>query len=93
MSFILDFFHEYFVWPWVLLLLFVAPPGLAFFFWWRERSRQKMLGQFIEARLLSALTVGVSPQRRKIRFALLIAASVFLIFALARPRYGYDCRK
>jgi Ca-activated chloride channel family protein len=93
MSLILNLFHEHFVWPWVLLLLFVVPAGLALFFWWREQSRQKMLARFIEARLLSALTVGVSPQRRKIRFALLILASIFLIIALARPRYGYDLQE
>ena len=93
MRLILNLFHEHFVWPWVLLLLLVVPPALSLFFWWREQSRQKMLAQFIEARLLSALTVGVSPQRRKIRFALLILASVFLIIALARPRYGYDLQE
>ena len=77
----------------LLWLLLVVPPALALFFWWRERSRQKMLSQFIEARLLSALTVGISPQRRKIRFGLLIAASVFLIIGLARPQYGYDLQE
>jgi Ca-activated chloride channel homolog len=74
----------------LLWLLLVAPPTLALFFWWREGSRQKLLAQFIEARLLSTLTVGISPQRRKIRFTLLIFASIFLIFALAGPQYGFD---
>ncbi len=76
--------------PYLLWLLLVIPSALALFFWWRERSRQQLLAQFIEARLLSTLTVGISPQRRKIRHALLILASVFLIIALARPQYGYD---
>jgi hypothetical protein len=35
-----------------------------------ERAGVNLLAQFIEARLLSALTVGISPARRKIRFAL-----------------------
>lgn len=74
----------------LLWLLLVIPPALALFFWWRERSRQKLLSQFIEARLLSALTVGISPQRRKIRFTLLVLTSVFLIAALARPQFGFD---
>ena len=76
--------------PHLLWLLLVVPPALALFFWSRERSRQQLLAQFIEARLLSTLTVGISPQRRKIRNTLLIVASVFLILALARPQYGYD---
>ena len=43
--------------------------------------------------LLSALTVGVSPARRKIRFALLLLAVALLIVALARPQYGFDLQK
>src|SRR5580692_3359405 len=74
----------------LLWLLLVVPPALALFFWWRERSRQKLLAQFIEARLLSTLTVGISPQRRKIRFTLLVLASAFLIVALARPQHGFE---
>ncbi len=79
--------------PHLLWLLLVVPPALVLFFWWRERSRQKLLTQFIEARLLSALTVGISPQRRKIRFTLLTLASALLIVALARPQWGYDLQE
>src|SRR5665213_2819413 len=76
--------------PNLLWLLLVVPPALASFFWWASRSRQKLLAQFIQARLLSALTVGVSPARRKIRFALVILAVVLLIVVLARPQQGFD---
>ena len=76
--------------PNLLWLLLVIPPALALLFWWGGRARQKLLTQFIEARLLSSLTVGISPARRKIRFALLISSAAFLIAALARPQYGYD---
>ena len=74
----------------LLWLLPVIPPALALFFWWSERTRQKLLTQFVEARLLAALTAGISPARRKFRFALIIAAVVLLLIALARPQYGYD---
>lgn len=74
---------------WLLLLL----PALLFFFWRSERVRQKLLTQFIQARLLPVLTVGLSPTRRKIRFTLIIFAVAFLIIALARPQYGYDLQK
>ena len=76
--------------PQLLWLLLVVPPALALFFWWSERGRQKLLAQFIESRLLASLTVGLSPARRKIRFALAIAAAALLIVAIARPQYGYD---
>lgn len=79
--------------PNILWLLLVIPPAVALFFWWRERSRQRIIAQFIEARLLSALTVGISPGRRKIRYALLVLAVAFLIVALARPQWGFDMQE
>jgi Ca-activated chloride channel family protein len=79
------FEHANFLW-----LLLVVPPALALFFRWREGSRQKLLAQFIEARLLSTLTVGISPQRRKFRFTLLVLVSALLITALARPQLGFN---
>jgi Ca-activated chloride channel family protein len=77
----------------LLWLLLVIPPALALFFWWAVRARQKLLTQFIELRLLSQLTVGISMRRRKFGFALLILAVAFLIVTLARPQYGFDLQK
>ncbi len=74
----------------LLWLLLVIPPGLAGFFWWSARVRQKLLTQFAGSRLLAQLTVGLSSRRRKIRSALVILAAVFLILTLARPQHGYD---
>ncbi|MGH7989047.1 MAG: vWA domain-containing protein, partial [Limisphaerales bacterium] len=79
--------------PNLLWLLLVLPSALLAFFWWATRQKQKLLAQFIQTRLLPALTVGISPARRKIRFALLIFAVAFLIIALARPQYGFDLQK
>jgi Ca-activated chloride channel homolog len=76
--------------PQILWFLLVVPPALALFFWRAMRSRQRLLTRFIEARLLSQLTVGISPTRQKIRFALLIAAAGLLIVVLARPQHGFD---
>jgi len=77
----------------ILWLLLVLPPALGLFFWWSWRVRQKLLAVFIDARLLTSLTVGLSPLRLKIRFALLVAAVACLIFALARPQWGFDLDK
>jgi Ca-activated chloride channel family protein len=76
-----------------LWLLLVVPPALALFFWWTSRQRQRLLAQFIQTRLLSALTVGVSPARQKLRLGSLVLAVALLIFALARPQYGFDLQK
>ncbi|HZI34079.1 MAG TPA: VWA domain-containing protein, partial [Candidatus Binatia bacterium] len=68
----------------------MIPPALAAFFWWGERRRRRLLTQFVESRLLSALTAGISPARRKFRFTLFVAAVALLIIALARPQHGFD---
>ena len=75
--------------PQILWLLLVFPPALLVFFWWSWRVRQKMMAQFIQSRLLPGLISGVSLTRQKIRAALIIAAVTCLIFALARPQWGY----
>ncbi len=74
----------------ILWLLLVFPPALVAFFWWSARKRQELMTQFIQARLLPELTVGVSRMRQNIRLACLILAVSCLILALARPQWGYD---
>src|SRR5579863_8471848 len=69
------------------LLLIVVPP-LIFFLWWEWRKRQQLITQFISARLLGHLKVGVSPSRQKARMALMVLAVIFLGLALARPQWG-----
>ncbi len=76
--------------PHLLWLLLLVPAALVFFHWWSERRRQKLLTQFVESRLLTALTAGISPARRKFRFSMFVAAVAMLILAVARPQYGYD---
>jgi Ca-activated chloride channel family protein len=77
----------------LLWLLLMIPPLLVAFFWWALRTRQKLLTKFIEARLLTQLTVGVSITRQKIRFTLLILAVIALIITLARLQYGFDLQE
>jgi Ca-activated chloride channel family protein len=76
--------------PHMLWLLLAIPPALLAFFWWARRTRQRLLTQFIQARLLPALTVGISASRQKIRVGCLVLAVVCLILALARPQWGFD---
>ena len=79
--------------PNVLWVLLVLPPALALFFGWASRQRQKLLEQFIQARLLSTLTVGISPSRKKIRFGCLVLAVALLVITLARPQRGFDLQE
>ena len=77
-----------FEYPQLLWLMLVVPPALAVFFWWAMRRRQQLLTQFVQARLLPTLTVGISPARQKFRFTCLVLAVACAIIALARPQWG-----
>ena len=68
----------------------MIPPALTLLIWLGERTRRRLLTQFVDARLLPALTAGLSPARRTLRHALVLAAAVLLLLALARPQYGFD---
>lgn len=74
--------------PQLLWMLPAIVVPLIFFYWWAWRKRQQLITQFISARLLGHLKIGVSPTRQKARMALLVLAVIFLILALARPQWG-----
>jgi Ca-activated chloride channel homolog len=75
--------------PSMLMLLVVLPPALLVFYWWSVRKRHALMTQFIQARLLPGLVAGVSKRRQKAKLACLILGVVALIFALARPQWGF----
>jgi Ca-activated chloride channel family protein len=75
--------------PQMLWLLAVLVLPLIIFFWWAWRERQRLITQFISARLLAHLKVGVSPVRQKARMAMIVIAVALLVLALARPQWGF----
>jgi len=81
----MSFAHGHILW-----LLAIIPPLLIVFFWWAWRERQRLMTQFIQARLLPGLISGVSPTRHKIRFTLIVISFTLLIVALARPQWGFS---
>jgi Ca-activated chloride channel family protein len=48
------------------------------------------MSQFIQARLLPNLTVGLSARRQRIRTTAIVGAVVCLILTLARPQWGFS---
>src|SRR6266404_1482792 len=76
--------------PIILWLLVVIPPAMLALFWWSWRKRKQLVTQFIQARLLPGLTVGISNKRQTFRLGSLLLAVVCLILALARPQWGFD---
>ena len=79
-----------FAYPHMLWFLLVLPPALIAFFWWSWRKRQFLMSQFIQARLLSNLTVGLSARRQRIRATAIVGAVACLILTLARPQWGFS---
>jgi Ca-activated chloride channel family protein len=75
--------------PQVLWVLLAVVPALIGFLCWSWRVKQKLMRQFVRARLLSSLTVGVSTTRQKVRLALSVAAVTAALLALARPQWGF----
>lgn len=75
--------------PVFLVLLVVLGPLLALFLWWTWRRKQRALTQFVRARLLPQLTIGVSAWRQQIKRISLWAAAMLVLLALARPLWGY----
>lgn len=71
---------------WLLLLV----PLLAVFLAWAWRTKERLIAQFVQSRLLAQLTVGVSKTRQKVRLALLVSAVALAVLALARPQWGFS---
>jgi Ca-activated chloride channel homolog len=73
-------------WLWALL----AVPALAALFVRAERRSAAKLREFVSARLLPQLGATANPFRRRLRFALVLAAVALSIIAIAQPRWGYS---
>jgi Ca-activated chloride channel family protein len=80
-----NFEHPIFLW-----LLAVIAPALGWFFWWAARRRARLAEQFVTARLLDQLTVGVSRRRQRVRAVLALLAVALVFLALARPQWGFN---
>src|SRR6185295_19539379 len=81
----MQFEHPHLLW---FLLLLV--PGLTVFYWWAGQVKRRLITQFVAARLLSSLTVGLSAGRQRARVVLVMAAAALLIVTLARPQIGFS---
>lgn len=81
----MQFEHTHLLW-----FTLLAIPALMAFYWWAGRVKRRLIGQFIAARLLSSLTIGLSTKRQRLRAGLFIAAIVLTILSLARPQVGFS---
>ncbi len=78
--------------PSYLYLLWLIAALLLFLRWARARRRRAM-ESFADPALADSLVVGMSLRRRKIKTACFVFAMVFLILALAQPKWGYHWQR
>ncbi|MGZ8938199.1 MAG: vWA domain-containing protein [Limisphaerales bacterium] len=64
-------------------------PLLAIFLWATWRKRQALIRSFVQNKQLADLTLGTSTSFQKLRRALLFLAVAALLFAVARPQWGF----
>jgi Ca-activated chloride channel family protein len=74
----------------VYLYLIILIPLLIGFMIWAEKKRKALSAQFVDASLLSRLVSPRAARQRRIKTRLLIWGLVFLMIALAQPRWGFQ---
>lgn len=79
--------------PWWLAVGLVVCISIALFYRKFDRRRQSDLEKMAHARFLPLLFAGDSPQRRRLKRVLWIAAIGLCFTALARPQMGYEFRE
>jgi len=79
--------------PWWLAVGLVVCLSIALFYRKFDRRRQSDLEKMAHARFLPLLFAGDSPQRRRLKRVLWIAAIGLCFTALARPQMGYEFRE
>jgi Ca-activated chloride channel family protein len=72
------------------LYLILLIPLLIGFIVWAEKKRKILSSQFVDASLLSKLTNPQAVKQRRTKIKLLIWGILFLMIALAQPRWGFQ---
>lgn len=65
-------------------------PGLAIFFFWASRKKQKLMQRFCDSVLLPKLLSPNLLSKQRNKAVLVILGAGFLILALTQPRWGYE---
>ena len=74
----------------ILWLSILIVALLGFFFWWSWQKRSKLLNQFVHAKLVKQLTLGLSTNRRLTKICLIMSAVTLILVSLARPKLGFE---
>lgn len=71
--------------------LWVAP-ALALVLWLGSARSRRLMRRFASPTMLATLAAGLSPGRRRVKHALVVAGAALAALALARPQLGYTER-
>jgi Ca-activated chloride channel homolog len=72
------------------LYLIAVAAGLIAFFVWAAQARTSARQRFAQKELLNDLLSQVDPRLQRRKVILLVAATLFCLFALARPQWGFQ---
>lgn len=75
------------------LWLLAGVPGLLLFLWWRSLRRVRMMERFASPAVLGYLAPHHSRGRYLLRQGLVTASVIGVVFAGARPQWGYEDRR
>ena len=70
----------------VLIFLMIT---VALFYLWAMKRRKKLMDRFAEKTLIGSIAPTISIERKVVKMAILAAAVSLLVFALARPQWGF----
>ncbi|GHC05171.1 VWA domain-containing protein [Cerasicoccus arenae] len=81
---------EYYSWLIAIPVVLLLAGGL---FLLNSRARKRLVREFASDRLVKQLLASYSPARRKFKNGLLLLALTLIVFALARPQWGFTWRE
>ena len=74
----------------VLIFLMIT---VALFYLWAMKRRKKLMDRFAEKTLIGSIAPTISIERKVVKMAILAAAVSLLVFALARPQWGFELKE
>lgn len=79
--------------PKYITILVAAALVLSLFSLWAARRRKRLMNRFVEKALSGSIAPTASVKRKIIKSALLIMAVLLMLFALARPQWGFEWKE
>lgn len=73
------------------MVIILVPAMLIFLFYvWASRRKARMLEKFADKSLIASIAPSMSKARRLIKTFLIVAGTILMLVALARPQWGFE---